>query len=413
MLGGGKVKCLYELHGAGMSIRQIARELGVSRNTARRYLRAPEVPKPAPRPPRGSKLDPYKEFIISRLAQGVENCVVLLRELRARGYTGGYTLVKDFVRPLRPRRTSAVTVRFETRPGEQAQVDFGSCAYQLPDGTVRRKWAFTMVLSWSRALYVEFVERADTATFIRCHLNAFAYFGGVVQGCLYDRTKLVVLGRDEVGEVQWNERFLDFALRLGFEIRLCRGYRPQTKGRVESGIKYVKGNFWPGVRFTDLEDLNRQARVWCDTVANVRVHGTTHERPIDRLAVERSYLRPLPGPERLQPWLREERRVERDGYVQWDRAWYGLPGPWRPGQVVQVQPGDGVVELWVGDQRVAVHPRATRPGQRFTHPRQWVGVPASDGRPRPEPMAAQVPSVEVEQRPLSAYETLVGTVSGP
>lgn len=405
------MKRLYELHGAGMSIRQIARELGVSRNTVRRYLRAPEVPKPAPRPPRGSKLDPYKEFILRRLAEGVDNCVVLLRELRAQGYTGGYTILKDFVQPLRARRASQATVRFETAPGEQAQVDFGSCAYVLPDGRVRRVWLFTMVLSWSRALYVEFVPRANTATFIRCHLHGFEYFGGVVQHCLYDRTKLVALGLDEAGEVRWNEQFLDFALRLGLQIRLCQGYRPQTKGRVESGIKYVKHNFWPGVRFTDLDDLNRQARVWLDTVANVRIHGTTHERPIDRLAVERVHLRSLPGWERLQPWLREVRRAGRDGYVQWERAWYGLPWPWRRGQVVQVQPGEGIVELWVDDQRVAVHPRATQPGQRFTHPRQWAGIPRGNGGPRPEPTAVQLPTVEVEQRPLSVYEVLVGAVS--
>ncbi|MEX1336759.1 IS21 family transposase [Hydrogenibacillus schlegelii] len=178
----------------------------------------------------------------------------------------------------------------------EAQVDWGSCAYTLPDGTVRRKRVFAMVLSWSRALYVEFVDRADTATFIRCHLNAFRYFGGVPETCLYDRTKLVVLGLDEKGEPKWNERFLDFALQLGFGIRLCQGYRPQTKGRVESGIKDVKGNFWPAVRFTDLNDLNRQALAWCDTVANVHIHGTTHERPVDRLAIERGALRPLPSP---------------------------------------------------------------------------------------------------------------------
>ncbi len=276
------------------------RELGVSRNTVRRYLRAPEVPRPAPRPPRGSKLDPYKGVVLQRLAEGVDNCVVLLRELRARGYTGSYTLLKNFVQPLRGPRTPQGTVRFETAPGEQAQVDFGSCAYVRPDGRAQRVWLFTMVLRWSRALYVEFVGRADTATFIRCHLQGFEYFGGVVQHCLYDRTKLVVLGLTETGEVQWNAQFLDFALRLGFEIRLCQGYRPQTKGRAERGIQYVKGNLWPGVRFVDLEDLNRQALAWLDTVAHVRVHGTTRERPVDRLAVERAYLRPLPGLERLR-----------------------------------------------------------------------------------------------------------------
>lgn len=132
---------------------------------------------------------------------------------------------------------------------------------------------------------------------------------------------------------------------------------------------------------------------------------------MDRLAVERGCLRPLPAQERLEPWLREERQVGRDGYVQWERAWYGLPRPWRPGQVVQVQPGEGVVELWVGDLRVAVHPRAIRPGQRFTHPQQWAGLSTKGTRPRPEPRAVQLPTVEVEQRPLSPYEALAGAVS--
>jgi transposase len=279
MLGGRMVKQLLELHGAGASIRSIAESLGISRNTVRKYLRTPELPQPAPRTSRESKLDPYMEHIRERLSEGIENCQVLLRELRQRGYGGGYTILKEFVRPLRRRPPVSGTMRFETAPGEQAQVDFGSCAYAAPIGGRRRVWAFTIVLSWSRMLYVEFVRRADTATFLRCHLHAFEYFGGLPQRCLYDRTKLVVLGIDAHGAPLWNARFLDFVLRLGIESQLCHAYRPQSKGRVESGIKYVKGNFWSGIRFTDLEDLNRQARVWCDTVANVRLHGTTH-RPL-------------------------------------------------------------------------------------------------------------------------------------
>lgn len=179
---------------------------------------------------------------------------------------------------------------------------------------------------------------------------------------------------------------------------------------MESGIKYVKRNFWPGVRFVDLADLNRQAAQWCSTVADLRVHGTTHERPADRLRIERECLQPLPGPERLEVFLREERQVGRDGYVQWENAWYGLPWPWKPGQVVQVQPRDGIVELWDGDKRLAVHARATQRGQRFTHPRQWAGLKAGDGRPSKEVLAVQLPTVEVERRPLAAYEALVGTV---
>jgi len=410
MLGGGKVKKLYEFKGEGYSIRAIARTLGVSRNTARKYLRAPEGPKPAPQQKRPSKLDAYKKFIMQQWAERVANCKVLLRELRARGYTGGYTILKDFVQPLRHQHQPKVTVRFETRPGEQAQVDFGSCAVVLPDGTVRRKWCFTMVLSWSRAIYVEFVNRADTPTFMRCHVNAFTYFGGVPEKCLYDRTKLVVLETDDAGRSVWNPHFLAFSLRMGFNVQLCHPYRPQAKGRVESGIKYVKGNFWPGVRFTDLDDLNRQALLWSDTVANVRIHGTTHERPIDRLAVERHHLQPLPGRERLRPFLRESRTVGRDVYVQWDRSWYGVPWPWKPGEKVEVQPGTDVVQLWTGDRLLAVHPRATRPGQRFTHPAQWAGVSTVDDNRRREPVAFQVSSVEVAQRPLAVYEALVGAM---
>lgn len=412
MLGGGKVKRLYELHGRGESIRAIAKTLGISRNTVRRYLRAPEVPRPAPRAKRGSKLDPYVQYIRQRLAEGVENCVVLLREIRAQGYTGGYTILKDFVQPLRRRRQPPQTVRFEVEPGEQAQIDFGQCWYEAPDGRRKSVWAFVMVLSWSRAMYVEFVQRADLVTFIRCHLNAFAYLGGIPERCLYDNSKLVVIDRDEDGQPIWNTRFLDFSLRLGFDIRLCRPYRAQTKGRVESGIKYVKYNFWPSVRFVDLPDLNRQALVWCETEANVRIHGTTHERPIDRLVVERARLRPVPEERYVAPFLRVERRVGRDGYVQWERGWYGLPWPWRPGQTVQVQPKGEVVGIWSGDQLLAIHPKATRPGQRFTHPRQWDGLPKGDARPRREPAAVQVAQVEVERRPLAVYEALLEEASG-
>ncbi len=402
------VKQLLELHGAGASIRSIASTLSISRNTVRKYLRTPELPHPAPRSPRRSKLEPFTAHIQERLAAGIENCQVLLRELRERGYTGGYTILKEFVHPLRRQPPVQGTMRFETAPGEQAQVDFGSCAYTAPTGGTRRVWAFTMVLSWSRMLYLEFVRRADTSTFLRCHLHAFEYFGGVPQRCLYDRTKLVVLGTDAAGAPLWNERFLDFALRLGVDAKLCHAYRPQSKGRVESGIKYVKGNFWPGVRFTDLEDLNRQARAWCDTVANVRLHGTTHERPIDRWQMERTVLHSLPAPDRLQPFLCDERRVGRDGYVQWEGTWYGLPWPWQPGQSVSVKATDALVELWIGTTQHAIYPRGTRPGQRQTHPQQWAGLTPRDGRPRPEPRGVQVLDVEIERRPLTVYAALLG-----
>ncbi len=219
-------------------MRGIARELGVSRNSVRKYLRSPGVPRERPTGRRASKLDPYREYIAGRLYEELENCVMLLRELRALGYSGGYTILKDYVKPRRRRRQPRATVQFETGPGEQAQVDWGSMAYLAEDGRRRRVWAFVMVLSWSRAIYVEFVRRCDVANFMRCHVNAFEYFGGVPRRCLYDNAK-VVLGRDAGGHVEWNSRMLDFALRVGFELRLCQPYRAQTKGKVQRALRAV------------------------------------------------------------------------------------------------------------------------------------------------------------------------------
>ena len=302
-------------------------------------------------------------------------------------------------------------MRYETDSGEHAQVDFGSFSYRTPDGKLRQVWGFVMVLSWSRAIYVEFVPRATTEQFIRCHLNAFAKFGGIPKKCLYDNTKLVVLSRDSGGAPVWNRQFLDFALRLGIEVQLCRPYRAQTKGRVESGIKYVKHNFWPTARFSDLDDLNRQAWAWIDTVADVRVHGTTFERPIDRLEVERTSLTPLPDTERLRPFLRERATVGRDGYVRWNRAWYGLPWPWKSGQKIEVEANGDLVFLWSGDELLAVHPKATKAGQRLTHPRQWSGMPQTTERRPIEPTAVQLPAVEVERRSLALYDLVTEVTS--
>jgi transposase len=406
MLGGGKVRRLYELHGQGKSIRGMAAQLGISRNTVRKYVRSEVVPREKVRPKRVSKLEPYEGHIQARLAEGVSNCVVLLREIRALGYRGGYTILKDYVQPRRRPGQPAATVRFETEPGEQAQVDFGTFRYRRDDGSTHQVYAFVMVLSWSRAMYVEFVTQADLATFLRCHWNAFTFFGGVPAKCLYDNAKVVVLGRDEAGNPVHPVEFLDFALRTGFAIQLCRPYRAQTKGKVESGIKYVRGSLWSTLRFRDLADLNVQARQWLDGVANVREHGTTGQRPLDRLVAERRCLRSLPAGERIEPYLWSTRQVGRDGFVRFEKAVYGVPWQWA-GTQVQVRDRGGIVEVWSGQERLAVHPRATRPGERFVLPGQWAGLDPGESRPGKEALAWQVPSIEVERRALASYEALL------
>ena len=401
------MKEIYEMHGRGHSARTIARELGLARNTVLRYLNSPEAMLPKPRPPRGSRLDPYTEYIDRRLAEGLENRVVLLRGLRARGYQGSYAILVEYVRPRRRGRQPEATMRFETAPGEQAQVDWGSLPYVGEDGKLRRVWVFVMTMGWSRACYAELVRRADTAAFIQCHANAFEYLGGVPRRCLYDNAKVVTLGKDEDGEVEWNPRMLDFALRVGFEIRLCQPYRAQTKGKVESGVKYVRRNMWPSLRFTDDADLNRQALEWCDVVSNARVHGTTYRIPWEMLNEERAHLGKPPERATLAPYLREDRKVARDGFVSWEDSRYGVHWKW-VARTVQVGQRRGTVEIWAGDERIAVHPRAQQPGQRFILPGQWEGLPRGDNRPRREAVAVQIPVGEVERRSLEVYELAAG-----
>ena len=398
-----EVKEIYEMKGAGRSIRGIAEDLGIARNTVRRYLKSPESMSPRPRARRGSNLDQYGDYIEQRLSQGLENCVVLHRELKAMGYDGGYTTLKRYVSPRRRRRQPEATMRFETAPGEQAQVDWGSLAYLDQSGRKHRIWVFVMTMGWSRACYVELVRKADTAAFIQCHVNALDYLGGVPRRCLYDNAKVVTLGRDGEKQPIWNHRMLDFALRVGLEVRLCQPYRAQTKGKAESGVKYVRRNMWPSIRFTGDADLNRQGLEWCDAVANARVHGTTHRVPWEMLSEERPHLGRLPERAALAPYLREDRKVARDGFVSWESSRYGVHWKW-VGRTVQVGQRQGTVEIWAGDERIAVHPRAQRPGERFILPGQWSGLPRGDGQPGKEAVAVQIPVGEVERRSLAAYE---------
>jgi len=242
----------------GVTISDLARETGHDRKTIRSVVRGPTVP-PRKRKPRAKKLDPFVPYLEMRIQEGVLNCNKLLEEIRKRGYRGGKSLLKTFVQPHREARRQEATVRFETEPGEQAQVDWGHFGYIEHRGRRRKLYAFLMALGWSRASYLEFTVSVNAAWWLRCHVHAFRYFGGVPRVVLHDNLKTSVLDREADGRIIWNERYLDFADYYGFTPRACRPYRAQTKGKVESGVRYVRGNFWPGLKFVDLADLNRQA----------------------------------------------------------------------------------------------------------------------------------------------------------
>jgi len=393
---------LYDMRRDGVSIRDMARRTGCSRNTIRKWLRQ-EQPAADLRPKRrASRLDAHKDYVVGRMAEGITNAVRILRELRGRGYTGGVTILRDFMHPLRKAYPSKATLRYETLPGEQAQVDFGTFSYM--DGGVKRKvHAFCMVLSYSRLLYVEFVEKQDLATLVMCHQRAFEALGGVPHRLLYDNMRTCVLKREDSGQVIWNPRFLDFARLCGVTPTACWPYRAKTKGKVESTIKYLRGSFWP-VTFTDLEDLNRQVEAWLSSVANVRIHGTTGERPIDRAKAEQ--LSPAASRVVLSRLLEEERRVSQDGFVSYLGARYGVP--WQfAGRVVSLRPREGALEIWLGERRLAVHKLVTS-GKSVQLEGQWQGIPLGPDRPKSKLVGTRVPSPEVQVRSLLAYEAVAG-----
>lgn len=396
---------IRDLHAQGYSIREISRRTGLSRNTVKKYLRTEPVCRR--RTARPSKLDPFQAYLDQQIAHGVTNGVRLFHELRQQGYTGGYTLVKDYLQPRRPARTPAAVMRFETEPGQQAQVDFGFFGYDDVAGRPQKLWLFVMVLSYSRMTYAEFGTTADGTAVLRGLVHAFEFFGGRPREVLVDNMKPVVQGRDADGNVVWTPRFLDAALALGFQPRACRPYRAQTKGRVERTIGYIRHHFWPGRTFTDLADVNRQLRHWLDTVANVRPHGTTHERPIDRLASE--HLEPLPDPARWAPYLLETRTVSRDGFVAYGGSRYGMP--WGvAGQPVTVAVTGDRVRFRVDGVLVADHPIAPVPGSVCRLPDQWAGLPLTAPEPRRPARAQQIATPEVAVRDLNEYAQIGGPV---
>lgn len=258
----GTINTIHELAVQGKSIRAIARTMGIARNTVRHYLRG--KPEAVPRPKRGSVLDAYKAQIHHWMQEDhVYNCETMLYRLREQGYTGSGTILRDFVRPLRPQHVGhQPIVRYETKPGEQMQFDWGEFVYEQK-GQSHTLYGFTAILGYSRMRFVTFVKRSDTPTMIRCMMAAFEYFGGLPKAALTDRMKSVFLEMEDTVP-KWNPLFADFMASLGVAPRVCKPYKPQTKGKVERSVGVVKYSFWPGVHFTDMNDLNEQATRWCD-----------------------------------------------------------------------------------------------------------------------------------------------------
>ncbi|MGH9628543.1 MAG: IS21 family transposase, partial [Bryobacteraceae bacterium] len=320
---------INELKREGLSIQAISQLTGFDRKTIRKYLLKPAGrPVYSPRPVPVSKLEPFQPYLRERLQAGVWNAQVLLRELRQRNYQGGYTILTDWLRPQRESARVVAVRRFETPPGKQAQVDWGHLGSLTGNGEARMLWGFTMTLGYSRILMAAAATDQKLGTLLRMHETAFQQWGGVPEEILYDRMKTVWTGTDERGEIVWNAVFLDFARYWGFTPRLCRPYRAQTKGKVESGVKYVRRNFLCGLQGREpanLADLNAELRRWVAEVANRRVHGTTREQVLIRWEEDQLSLQPVKESLAYPFADDEQRKVARDAYVSWQSSRYSVP----------------------------------------------------------------------------------------
>jgi len=325
----------------GASRRAIARELGISRGTVGRVLAQVQAQRDGqaaalPRPrPRGSSLDAYEPFLRELLARYPNLTVArALEELRARGFQGQYTIVRQCVRRLRPRAAPTPVPRFETEPGQQAQMDFGVYDLDFTREGRRRVYLFSYLLGYSRRQYLRWVESMDLVTTLREHVQAFHHLGGAARVCLYDNFKAVVLGRDADGPL-YNPKFLAFATHYGFKPRACQVRRPQTKGKVERKFFYVETSLLNGRTFDTLEHLNEVTAWWLANVADVRVLREFKESPRQRHAREQPQLLPLPACD-FDTALVLYRHINVEGFLAYRLNCYSVPWSYI-GQVLPVR----------------------------------------------------------------------------
>jgi transposase len=270
---------------------QIAQALHLDERTVDKWIECPTY-QPRARAKRASKLDPYKGLVVRLLATFAFSAQQLLQRLRESGYTGGYSILKDYVRTVRPPGQPAfLTLQFA--PGQCAQVDWGSAGFLPVGNTHRRLSFFIMVLCYSRRMYAEFTLAQTQEHFLACHQRAFEYFNSVPAEVMVDNCKTAVLSHPLGAPAVLHPRYLDFARHYGFTIKACGPYKPHEKGRVENAVGYLKKNFLAGLQLSSLDALNAALRQWLDQVANVRVHGETRQKPQDLFEQEKPKLRPL------------------------------------------------------------------------------------------------------------------------
>jgi transposase len=411
----------------GMPVAGVARRFGVCRQTVYNHMRR-EGPYEKPRKARESKLDPFKDYIRGRLERFDIPATVLFREIQARGYLGQQTILGDFVRFLKREKVLRLTERFETEPGLQAQADFAECGTIIVDGRPRKFYLFDFVLGFSRMMWGRFVISMKQHELMDCLKGAFDVLG-ITRELLVDNMKQVVDRHDPLtGTVKFNRAFLDFAEHYGFVPIAAPPYWPRVKGKVERNIDYVKRCFLSGRSFVDLSDLNRQFALWQDTVANVRVHGTTGRQPVELYREEEERrLDPARGIPAYDTRPVEIRKVGTDSHIRYGGVFYSVD-PSAVGKAVIVKSDCERVgcrfEVYLSERLVGAHWRRPGGAPRVTLAEHAVRIRAlTRGKLHPGRVRAAnfeqvcgdkaavlcpIPVPVVETRSLDLYEGLLG-----
>jgi len=359
-------RTVFEIHRLaheGYGVRETARRLAISRKSVKKYLLDPD--RPRMNVSRPSKLDPFRETIKRLLDEDQKLSASLIHQrIVDAGFTGGYTIVKDYLRTIRPQsRHKRAFIRFESPPGQQCQIDWGHFG-SIPYGDTQRKlYCFALIEAHSRLIYLEFTHSQRQETLHRALLNAFRFMNGSPREVVVDNMLTAVTER-EGPLIRFNDAFLDFLRPFGVLPRAANPGKPHEKGKIEKTIHYIRHNFFPARSFTSLANLQAQSDHWRDHVANMRIQATTGKRPIERF--DPKAMRPLPE---LLPDCRDiaPAKVHSDFAVRFDANAYTVP-PWAVGKNLIIKADHHTLTVYLKEKPIAVHQRCWERKRRIELP---------------------------------------------